>query len=281
MRFFISDLHFGHFNVINYSSRPFLFEAKDLSVCFEGKVVTTCASEAEAQTMARKLSLDLMENTLVSNWNSVVGDEDTVYVIGDFAFLKEEEIRRIISRLKGKIILVEGNHDKSKQTMINAGFSEVHEHLELEISGRKVVLSHYPYMHPSLNHLARLRPNILRLNHKAVANGVVPENLNYEEQREFLRNNAARPINLKLPDGKMVHDAMKQLVSRHIGSRLVNEGLTLFHGHTHSTVKRFANMINFSCEARNYTPVSEEEVLKEILELEAELEGKFFNDGKL
>ncbi len=53
---------------------------------------------------------------LEANWNSVINDEDTVVLIGDHSWaLKLEEAYKdlefIHSRLKGRKILVKGNHD--------------------------------------------------------------------------------------------------------------------------------------------------------------------------
>ena len=50
--FYIADLHFGHKNIIRYDNRQFA-------------------------------SVDEMDNTLIKNWNSVVSNDDTVYILGD------------------------------------------------------------------------------------------------------------------------------------------------------------------------------------------------------
>ena len=49
-----SDLHFGHENIIRYCDRPFA-------------------------------DVDAMNRALVDRWNEVVGDDDVVWVLGDFA----------------------------------------------------------------------------------------------------------------------------------------------------------------------------------------------------
>ena len=84
MRWFTSDLHFGHKNVINYCKRPY----KDI---------------------------EEMHRALVANWNAVVSDMDDVYFLGDwtlddkprkyYAFLKKLNFR--------KLYWIVGNHDKS------------------------------------------------------------------------------------------------------------------------------------------------------------------------
>ena len=64
MNRYISDLHFGHANIIRFDGRPFK-------------------------------NTDEMEETLVDNWNSVTQPEDTVYILGDFCWGKEPEWKRI------------------------------------------------------------------------------------------------------------------------------------------------------------------------------------------
>ena len=80
MNRYISDLHFGHANVIRFDDRPF--------------------SDVAA-----------MEDALIQNWNSVTDQNDTVYILGDFCWGKEDEWKRILPQLKGNKVLIRGNHD--------------------------------------------------------------------------------------------------------------------------------------------------------------------------
>jgi calcineurin-like phosphoesterase family protein len=52
-----------------------------------------------------------MNAGIIANWNSVISDNDTVFVLGDIGFCGIEKLRPLISQLKGKIILIQGNHD--------------------------------------------------------------------------------------------------------------------------------------------------------------------------
>lgn len=78
--FFTSDTHFGHKKILEYEkdARPFS-------------------------------SVEEMNETLISNWNSVVHDSDIVWHLGDFCFGKSN--MEIAKRLKGKKRLILGNHD--------------------------------------------------------------------------------------------------------------------------------------------------------------------------
>lgn len=79
--YFIADTHFGSDTIIRYENRPFQ-------------------------------SITEMEAVLKENWNKTVHDEDTVYLLGDFSEnLSQEEDGRIIKSLKGRKILIMGNHD--------------------------------------------------------------------------------------------------------------------------------------------------------------------------
>ena len=82
--FFIADTHFGGENIRRYENRPFK-TAKE------------------------------MDEKLIENWNRVVGEEDTVYVLGDFSDYSDEEMEReILKQLNGTKILVMGNHDRHR-----------------------------------------------------------------------------------------------------------------------------------------------------------------------
>lgn len=54
-----------------------------------------------------------MNEQMIENWNRVVGAEDTVYHLGDFACgMDAGEITAILGRLNGHKILIAGNHDR-------------------------------------------------------------------------------------------------------------------------------------------------------------------------
>lgn len=80
---FTSDLHFFHENIIRYCDRPW-----------------SNATE--------------MTEGLIQNWNSVVGYDNDVFILGDLAMGgrgKAERLAKILRRLSGRKYLVPGNHD--------------------------------------------------------------------------------------------------------------------------------------------------------------------------
>lgn len=55
MNYFISDLHFGHKNILKFDNRPFL-------------------------------NIEQHDKAIIENWNNVVGEDDDVYVLGDISW---------------------------------------------------------------------------------------------------------------------------------------------------------------------------------------------------
>ena len=119
MNYFTSDTHFWHRNVIKYCDRPFS-------------------------------SVEEMNETIISNYNSRVTATDTCYFVGDIFFCSKSYARDIMSQLNGNKILIMGNHDGSKTKMLDLGFNEVHELLELNLGGFPVLLNHYPWFMPPI-----------------------------------------------------------------------------------------------------------------------------------
>ena len=96
--FFMGDCHFGHKNIIRYCNRPF----KDV---------------------------DDMTEKMIKCWNNVVGANDIVYVVGDFALCGKNKIIEIGQRLNGRKRLIMGNHDQASiETYKQAGFEFVYNH---------------------------------------------------------------------------------------------------------------------------------------------------------
>lgn len=112
-KFYISDWHYGHNNILSFDNRPFK-------------------------------SIDEMNAALIKRWNDVVLPGDIVYVLGDMFWCKMEEAIPVLKSLNGQKFLIKGNHDRCNDGRFIKQFAKVTEYLEVDDSGRKVVLCHYP-----------------------------------------------------------------------------------------------------------------------------------------
>lgn len=155
--FLTSDTHFYHKNVIRYCNRPFTKNLENFlkdaeSIGFEDQIKKGLAIDKDVEEM---------NNAMVENWNRIVGPDDTVYHLGDFA-MAARAVEVFTPRLNGKKILIMGNHDfphpahkKSKnkenqekwlETYKRWGFSEVKLIDVLEVPGvANFKLHHIPY----------------------------------------------------------------------------------------------------------------------------------------
>ena len=116
MIYFCSDTHFNHNNILTYEpiSRPF----KDIHA---------------------------MNNYIINSWNERIDDNDDVYVLGDFFMGKLDEIEPILSRLKGKIHLIRGNHDQPNRIKIYESHGiDVKDIDYIKYKGRFFILCHFP-----------------------------------------------------------------------------------------------------------------------------------------
>ena len=112
--FFISDTHFGHKNIINYSAE---WRNRD------GKPFRTIEEHDEY---------------LVEQWNKTVTKDDKVYHLGDFCFGKRNI--QYAGRLNGKKTLIQGNHDSYKAVNYLEHFDDVRGAQQFD----NCILTHVP-----------------------------------------------------------------------------------------------------------------------------------------
>jgi calcineurin-like phosphoesterase family protein len=128
-KFFTGDTHFKHANVIRYCSRPFP-------------------------------DVDVMDQGIIRNWNSIVKPEDEVFHVGDFALGSIGDIIRIRQQLNGRIYLIVGNHDR--RNVRNGDFRKLFEWVKdyylLKVPDaemdtvQKIALFHYPMVSWDCSH---------------------------------------------------------------------------------------------------------------------------------
>lgn len=83
-----------------------------------------------------------MDKILVSNWNSVVKNNDRVFMLGDFCLAGKNKIIEIGNKLNGRKTLIMGNHDSAAlSTYYKAGFEMVSKY-PIFLEG--FLLSHRP-----------------------------------------------------------------------------------------------------------------------------------------
>lgn len=114
-KFYISDCHFGHENVIGFDKRPFN-------------------------------DVEEMDQCMMEYWNQCVQKEDEVYILGDFQYRSSKGPVWYLQRLKGKKYLIIGNHDQ--KTLKYPGaldyFESVEKMMHVEDNGRQLCLCHFP-----------------------------------------------------------------------------------------------------------------------------------------
>ena len=117
MRYYISDLHFGH-----------------------AKLNT----EMDHRGFA---SAEEMNQYMINQWNSRVRHGDEVVILGDFCMSKKAgEAEEILRQLKGRKYMIIGNHDYylNDQDFDRSLFKWIESYKELNDNRRKIILSHYP-----------------------------------------------------------------------------------------------------------------------------------------
>ncbi len=88
-----------------------------------------------------------MDEALIANWNSVVGERDHVFHLGDFSFHRPESTLEIMGGLKGIKYLIRGNHDRNNLnaaclSMFTGGVEHYHE---ITFGSQLIVLCHFPF----------------------------------------------------------------------------------------------------------------------------------------
>lgn len=122
MKFYTSDLHFDHVNMLRF--------------------------EPESRSFS---NVDEMNRALIERWNAKVGFDDEVYILGDFCFDNTgRRATEFLKQLNGVKYLIRGNHDgflnKQDFDMSQLGYVKAYDEVEDTVNGKKVCvcLFHYP-----------------------------------------------------------------------------------------------------------------------------------------
>lgn len=201
-----SDLHCGHASIIKYCQRPFD-------------------------------SVPEMDEMMIHQWNSVVGIDDTVFVLGDYAMGDRQKGLQYLRRMNGTKVLVNGNHDRCSPVN-NNGWTYQHEYL-FDEDGNTLFSAVMDFMKVSLPALFKNSQNRrVLLSHYPYAGD--------HEDRE--------------------NDRYSQF-------RLKDEGKALLHGHIHDDAwiqksSSGATMFNVGVDVNGFAPVEATEINRLITEFE-------------
>jgi len=100
-RWLTADQHFGHRKILEFTARPWR-------------------------------TLDEHDRGLLELWNSRVGKEDEVWVVGDFSFHGVTETRWLLENMNGKKHLILGNHDGTMERNGKVGWASVRKVDEID-----------------------------------------------------------------------------------------------------------------------------------------------------
>jgi calcineurin-like phosphoesterase family protein len=93
-------------------------------------------------------SVEEMDELMVENWNKVVNNTDTVYHLGDVVIPRAS--LKLLGRLKGRKILIRGNHDRFKLKDYAEHFEDIrgaHYHQPGSTFLGGLIMTHIP-VHP-------------------------------------------------------------------------------------------------------------------------------------
>lgn len=119
MRYYISDLHFFHKNLIDR------MDHRDFEIVEE------------------------MNEYMIMKWNEKVRKNDETVILGDFAFADGKTANSLLKKLNGTKFLIRGNHDRyflEDKEFDTSLFGWIRDYEELRDNKRTVVLCHYPIM---------------------------------------------------------------------------------------------------------------------------------------
>lgn len=138
--FIISDTHFGHFRVLFFEPIRVEYLADYntdvVAECQELLQLLKTIPSDEHRDHKRinelgKFLIPFHDQMLYEKWNNVVGPNDTVLHLGDFAFRGIEEHTK---KLNGNKILLRGNHDlKNGRTYTEVGWKDVIESVKIVV----------------------------------------------------------------------------------------------------------------------------------------------------
>lgn len=177
---FTSDFHLYHKNVVKFDNRPFLDEFGEVDI-------------------------EAMHETIITNWNNVVGKNDTVFYLGDLCFATVEKAKAIVAKLNGKIHFIMGNHDKFEDIQKIDRFESINDYVDLTILNvPNIENQHLSNRTPDQAHFCLMHYPIYSWNRKhhgsIMAHGHCHGNLHHGEEADFYINRKVIDVGCNLHD---------------------------------------------------------------------------------
>ena len=118
-----SDLHLFH-------NRDFIYEPRGFNSTYE------------------------MSEAILKNWNTIVKEDDDVYVLGDLMLNDDVAGLKLLKQLNGRIHIAFGNHDTDSRIenyLACHNVVEVNIGYRIKYNGYTFIMSHYPTMVGNFN----------------------------------------------------------------------------------------------------------------------------------
>jgi calcineurin-like phosphoesterase family protein len=141
MRWFTSDLHIGHTNIIPFCNRPF---ERDHVEHF-----------AMGDALVQVPDVDAMNQALLNNYNSVVSPTDEVWFVGDIVMGTFSETIEFMRKFHGDKYQIPGNHCRNHKMYPkwrkwqafyeDVGFTVLDSEVMTTVGDTEVKVCHFPY----------------------------------------------------------------------------------------------------------------------------------------
>jgi calcineurin-like phosphoesterase family protein len=143
--FFISDTHFGHGNIIKYCDRPFLKDVDKKALADNGGKWDPWPKNKDPWRISRD-AVDMMNDHFTDEINKMVGENDTLWHLGDWAFARKDDYYRKCRFYRDRIIcqdinIIWGNHDQPEK--IRDLFNQASTLNQIKVEKTGIVLCHY------------------------------------------------------------------------------------------------------------------------------------------
>lgn len=152
--------------------------------------------------------------SIISNWNSIINDNDVVYVLGDLTLGDIKENINLIKQLKGQLFVIVGNHDTDNRLRYYAtcnNIVEIEYAYRLKYGKKSFWLSHYPVdtsndfwssesnnkVDQSIKNIIRKEPTVWNLHGHTHSKEIFQPDLKYGHYNVALDAHNNKPISIE------------------------------------------------------------------------------------